>query len=114
MYISKFNIDGEEDLFEGYTDGTLWNGWANVCFTREQVSMLLDASPYDYRILEAKTVLNKKDYPVLLIYFDDREEIIESTSFQTDLGETLEGYFIEGYHFAEIDNQPTTPFRATS
>lgn len=101
MYISKFRIDGEEDLFEGYTDGTLWNGWANVCFTREQVSKWLDSLPFDYRILDAKTVLNKRDYPILLIYFDDREEIVESTSFQTDSGEIIEGYFMEGYCFVE-------------
>ena len=82
MYKSKFSIDGDEDpenIVEGYTDGTLWNGWANVCFTREQVSAWLDASPYDYRFLEANTTMNKRDYPVLLIYFDDREEIIESS-----------------------------------
>jgi hypothetical protein len=110
MYKSKFIIDddqSEENIMEGYTDGTLWNGWANVCFTREQVSRWLDASPYDYRFLEAKTTLNKRDYPALLIYFDDREETIESTSFQTDSGETLEGYFMEGYCFVEIDKQVT-------
>jgi hypothetical protein len=42
MYKSKFSIDGNEDIVEGYTDGTLWNGWANVCFTREQVSAWLN------------------------------------------------------------------------
>ena len=67
MYISEFIVDGEEDLFEGYTDGTLWNGWANVWFTRKQVSKWLDTLPYDYRILEAKTELNRRDYPVLLV-----------------------------------------------
>lgn len=106
MYQSKFSIDGNDDknsIVEGYTDGTLWNGWANICFTREQVSQWLDASPYDYRFLEAKTALNKRDYPVLLIYFDDQEEIIESTSFQIDSGKTLEGYFIEGHRFVEIE-----------
>jgi hypothetical protein len=38
MYKSKFSIDGdesEENIVEGYTDGTLWNGWASVCFTRD-------------------------------------------------------------------------------
>ena len=106
MYKSKFSIDGDEDsenIVEGYTDGTLWNGWANVCFTREQVSAWLDASPYDYRFLEANTKMNKRDYPVLLIYFDDREEIIESTPLPTDNGEILEGYFMEGYCFVDIN-----------
>ncbi len=106
MYLSKFSIDGdesEENIVEGYTDGTLWNGWANICFTREQVSAWLDTSPYDYKFLEAKTKLNKRDYRVLLIYFDDREETIESTPFPTDSGEILEGYFMESYCFVEIE-----------
>jgi hypothetical protein len=105
MYKSKFSIDGdesEENMVEGYTDGTLWNGWANVCFTREQVSKWLDASPYDYRFLEANTKLNKRDYSVLLIYFDDREETIESTPLPIDGGNILEGYFMEGYCFVDV------------
>ncbi len=108
MYKSKFSIDGdenEENIIEGYTDGTLWNGWANVCFTREQVSAWLDGSPYDYRFLEAKTKLNKRDYPVLLVYFDDREETIDSTPLPTDNGEILEGYFMESYCFVEIEKK---------
>jgi hypothetical protein len=108
MYKSKFSIDGdenEENIIEGYTDGTLWNGWANVCFTREQVSSWLDASPYDYKFLEPKTKLNKRDYPVLLIYFDDREETIESTPLPTDSGDIWEGYFMESYCFVEIEKK---------
>ncbi len=108
MYKSNFSIDGEENednIVEGYTDGTLWNGWVNVCFTREQVSVWLDASPYDYKFLEAGTKLNNRDIPVLLIYFGDREEIIESTSFTTDNGKVLEGYFIEDYCFVEVNKK---------
>jgi hypothetical protein len=105
MYKSKFSIDGdknEENLVEGYTDGTSWNGCANVCFTRDQVSAVLDASPYDYRFLEAKSKLNKRDYPVLLIYQSDGEKIIESTPLPTDGGDLLEGYFLETYCFDEV------------
>jgi hypothetical protein len=108
MYKSKFSIDGdenEENIVEGYTDGTLWNGWANVCFTREQVSVWLDSSPYDYKFLEPRTKLNNRDYPVLLIYFDDREETIESTPLPTDSGDILEGYFMESYCFVEIEKK---------
>jgi hypothetical protein len=108
MYKSNFSINGDknqEDIFEGYTDGMMWNDSANVCFTREQVAKLLDISPYDYRFLEAKTLLNKRDYPVLLIYFDDHEEVIESTPLPTNDGEILEGYFIEGYCFVEVHKE---------
>lgn len=105
MYLSKFNINGDDDIensFEGYTDGTIWNGWANVFFTRQQVSALLDASPYDYRFLEPNTKLNPRDYPVLLIYYDDREEIIESTPIPTEDGDILEGYPMDDYCFIEL------------
>jgi hypothetical protein len=47
--------------------------------------------------------LNPKDYPVLRIYFDDREETIESTPLPTDNGDILEGYFMESYCFVEVD-----------
>lgn len=105
MYKSTFSIDGdekEENIVEGYTDGTLWNGWANVCFTREQVSGWLAGSPYDYRFLEANTELNKRNQPVLLIYFDSGEELIESIPLTLDSGEVLEGYSMEGYCFEEV------------
>ena len=45
----------------------------------------------------------KRNYPVLLIYFDDRDEIIESTPLPTDEGEILEGYFMEGYRFVDVE-----------
>ncbi len=105
MRKAKFSIDGDEDeesIVEGYTDGTQWNGWANVCFTREQLSKWLGTSPYDYKFLDAKTKLNNREYPVLLIYYDDREEMIESSPLPTDSGDILEGYFMEGYCFVEI------------
>jgi hypothetical protein len=108
MYKSKFSVDGDENddnIIEGYTDGTTWNGGANVCLTREQVSEWLDASPYDYRFLEARTKFNRRDYPVLLIYFGDREETIESTPLPTDSGDILEGYFMEGYRFVEVEKK---------
>jgi hypothetical protein len=62
-----------------------------------------NASPYDYRFLEPKTKLNERDYPVLLIYFDHQEEIIESTPLPTDTGDILEGYFMESYCFVEVE-----------
>jgi len=37
MCKSKFTLSDGDEQFEGYTDDSLWNGWANVCFTREQV-----------------------------------------------------------------------------
>ncbi len=99
-YFKLFSILADAKIQEStYTVGynTETKEWTNVEW--------LDASPYDYKFLEAKTKLNKRDYPVLLIYFDDREEIIESTPLPTDDGEILEGYFMESYCFVEIDKK---------
>ena len=35
MKKSLFSIDGFDAIFEGYTDGTHWNGWAKPYFTKE-------------------------------------------------------------------------------
>lgn len=41
MYKSYFDIDGINYIFEGYTDGTLWNGWATPWFTKEVAEELI-------------------------------------------------------------------------
>jgi len=102
MYKSKFVFCDGEDEYEGYTDGELWNGWANVFFTREQLVEMLDSLPYDYRFCEANSVLNNRNFPILIVYFED-EEIIESSPFYADDLETLvEGYCFEGFEFMEV------------
>lgn len=43
MFKSKFQID-DGPIYEGYTNGNHWNGWACPYFTREvadQIAMLL-------------------------------------------------------------------------
>lgn len=35
MRKTKFNIGDSENIYEGYTDGRLWNGWATPYFTKE-------------------------------------------------------------------------------
>lgn len=104
MFKSRFTLSDDTEEFEGYTDGSLWNGWANVVFTREQVSKWLDSTPYDYRFLEAGTPQNTRPYPVLVIYFED-QETIESTPLPTDDGQILEGYSLNGYEFMEAESE---------
>jgi hypothetical protein len=41
-----FSIDGMEGEFEGWSDGTLWNGWEKPCFAREVAERILEASGY--------------------------------------------------------------------
>jgi len=39
-----FSIDGVECEFEGWSDGTLWNGWEKPCFVREIAERVLEAA----------------------------------------------------------------------
>jgi hypothetical protein len=102
MYKSKFTFSDGTEEFEGYTDGTLWNGWANVFFTREQLVEVM--SPYDVKFLDAHTPLNKRDYPVAIVYFED-EEVLESTPICLETGEILEGYSTNGLEFMEVESE---------
>ena len=52
MYKSKFTFSDGDEEFEGYTNGSTWNKWANVCFTKNQVKELMDTIPYNYRFVE--------------------------------------------------------------
>lgn len=98
MYKSKFTLSDDTEVFEGYTDGSLWNGWANVCFTEEQVKAFLDSTPYDYGIYG-----EVQSPPVLVIHWDDGDEIFESTPLPTDDGDILVGYFLDGLEFMEVE-----------
>ena len=100
MYKSKFTLSDDVEEFEGYTDGSLWNGWANVCFTRNQVKEFLDTTPYDYRFIEGDMVKNTDAQ--LIIYWEDGEEQFPSSPLPTDNGDILEGFFLEGLEFMEV------------
>jgi hypothetical protein len=106
MNKSLFTLSDDTEQFEAYTNGSSWNGWACPHFTREQISAWLDSTPYDYRFLESNTPMNDREYPVLVIYFED-EETIESSPIciRKDNGilEILEGYCLEGYEFMEVE-----------
>lgn len=47
----------EDDVLEGYTDNTTWNGWDNVYLPLASIQDWLDASPYDYSINPDGSVL---------------------------------------------------------
>lgn len=102
-----FSIHGEEKpeyVFEGYTDGTTWNGWANVVFTREQAEAWAKSSPYDYRFSGADGAL--------VIYYD-REPTGDIRPTQIDLGEGLvDVYDMNGYCFVELEKKGEGLFEA--
>lgn len=98
MYKSKFTLSDDHEEFEGYTDGSLWNGWANVCFTKTQVKKLLDTWPYDYRFFGRG--INEK----LIVYIDSSgNETFHSTPLPTDDGRIKRGFFLDGFEFMEVE-----------
>lgn len=101
---SKFTNSDDNEIIEGYTDGTDYNGWANVYFTREQLPDAVGA--YDVRFYEANTRFNKRNYPVAVVFFED-ELIIESSLIiitDGDIIEEIEAYALDGFEFIEVDN----------
>ena len=43
MHESAFEIDDNIAIYDGYTDGTHWNGWACPWFTKETALEIADA-----------------------------------------------------------------------
>ena len=41
MRKTKFTICDDERIYEGYTDGTLWNGWECPWFTKEVTEQIM-------------------------------------------------------------------------
>ena len=98
MYKCKFTLSDDEEEFEGYTDGSLWNGWANVYFSREQIEEFLKSLPYDFKLSENGGI------PQVTIWWDKNEpETTQSTPLPTDDGDILEGYFLDGLKFMEVE-----------
>jgi hypothetical protein len=98
----KFAIDGDlsdpANIVEGYTDGATWNGWECPMLPKDQLQSWLDASPYDYRFFT-----NSDGNESVRIYFDDREEVIDSSPLFTPDG-LLTVYPMEGYCFVQVED----------
>lgn len=104
---SKFTFSDGEEEFEGYTDGSIYNGWANVYFTKDQMKEVLDSMPYNYRFLAAGEAWNShRTYPILEIYWEDNTEVIESSPIILEVSNRewviTDAYCMEGYEFVEV------------
>jgi hypothetical protein len=98
MYKSKFTLSDDKEEFEGYTDGSLWDGWANVCLSREQIEEFLKSLPYDFKFSENGGI------PQVTIWWDINEpETTKSIPLPLDNGDIIEGYFLDGLEFMEVE-----------
>jgi hypothetical protein len=89
----KFTTSDDGQEFDGYTDDTTFDEWDNIIMTRQQLTDFV--SCYDVRFLEAGQGWNDNDYPIAVIYWDDKEETLESSPFVVD-SEVMEGYYLPG------------------
>jgi len=83
-----FCIEGVEGEFEGWSDGTLWNGWEKPCFTRGVARQALEAAGASWTY-DAKT-----DAFVVATQDSEDEEVFAGESVQLGDGGAVTAYFI--------------------
>lgn len=98
MKLGKVVLSDDTEVFEGYTDSSLWNGWANVCFSREQLIEMMKSMPYDFKFSSNGGI------PQVTIWWEkDEPETTQSTPLPLDDGSIVEGYFLDGLEFMEVE-----------
>ena len=91
MRKSLFTIDGFEAIWEGYTDGMHWNGWAKPWFTKE-VGMA---------IVRVSNKINDEEHQAS--YNADTDTFIFASGYDGETDE-IKGYDIDGLHLYPIGN----------
>jgi len=83
-----FALDGIDGEFEGWSDGSLWNGWEKPSFSREVAERILKASgyrwSYDPSADEFSVVTSEEDEP----------EQFKGEAIQLGDGGSVTAYFV--------------------
>lgn len=92
MHKSAFEIDDNIAIYDGYTDGTHWNGWACPWFTKETALEIAD----DYNVLmpddKVRTIYNETEDTFIFYGYDEAEtEEFKGKDFTIN-GKTLHLY----------------------
>lgn len=73
MLESAFEIDDNIAIYDGYTDGTHWNGWACPWFTKATALEIAD----DYNVLmpddKARAIYNETEDTFIFYGYDEAE-----------------------------------------
>lgn len=91
MRKTLFTIDGFEAIWEGYTDGTHWNGWAKPWFTKEVAD----------DIMRVNNKVNGEDYQMR--YNAETDTFSRVSGFE-DVDDEFQGYDINEMHLYPIGN----------
>lgn len=89
MHKSLFTIDGFYAIFEGYTDGRHWNGWACPYFTKEIAENIMHINNAYYTFGEWQMRYDEEQDAFIREYEDEEPEVFK-------------GYDIDGLHLYPI------------
>jgi hypothetical protein len=82
MRKTRFVIDTNEKTYEGYTDGTLWNGWECPWFTKEVAEEMMG----DLNKEGVRTEYNQEtDSYIIEVEFDE-PDVFEGSDVVTEDG----------------------------
>jgi hypothetical protein len=82
MRKTKFNICDNERVYEGYTDGSLWNGWECPWFTKEVAEQIMQDLNRD----GVETEYNERTDEYIVKPIDDVEDVFEGEYVDTEDG----------------------------
>ena len=82
MRKTKFNICDDERIYEGYTDGTLWNGWACPWFTKEVTEQIMQ----DLNKEGVKTEYDEERDSYIVHQADDIDDVFDGVDVSTEDG----------------------------
>lgn len=99
LHKSLFTIDGIDAIFEGYTDGTHWNGWAKPWFTKKVADNIM-------------RIINKNNCAEVngdIMYYVEKTDMIvyDKSALDPDdeeINEHFQGKDIGGKHLYPIGN----------
>ena len=90
MHKSYFTIDGFDGIFEGYTDGRHWNGWACPWFTKEVAEQIMQANNESYC------------HETHQMYYDKNQDAFIRDEPEYDEPYVVNGCDINGMHLYDI------------
>lgn len=73
MHESAFEIDDNIAIYDGYTDGTHWNGWACPWFTNEIALEIVDAYNALMPDNEPRAIYNETEDTFIFYGYDEAE-----------------------------------------
>lgn len=82
MKRTKFTICDDERIYEGYTDGTLWNGWECPWFTKEVTEQIMQDLNKD----DVKTEYDGERDSYIVHQVDGEPDVFDGADVVTDDG----------------------------